>query len=383
MNERFVRMDIGIFASSMVMLGFSIVLVYSSSFVLAQYKFGGADFFLARQIVRAVLALACFMIFLNVDYHFWGRHSRGLYIVVVGLLVYVLVLPGHYAIHGAKRWISLGSIQFQVSELALMILVVHFAERLETLGEMIREAKHLRQFLIKLGIVCGLIYCEPNFSTALVIGFVGLSILFVGGARFQHIIGVFLVALPAAVAVAVYAPYRLRRIIGFLHLPDHTGDIGYQASQALIGLGNGGIFGVGLGRGGQKYMYLPEPHTDFVFSILGEEIGFVGLVAVMAVFGFIIYRGMKTALSAPDKMGQLMAFGFSLVLGIYVIVHACVNTVLVPTTGVPLPFLSYGGMSLIFTMSSMGLILNISSQSGTGQAAFQRMKNARGRQVAS
>ena len=126
---------------------------------------------------------------------------------------------------------------------------------------------------------------------------------------------------------------------------------------------------MGLGEGGQKYFYVPEPHTDFVFSILGEEIGFVGLLAVLAIFGFIIYRGMKIAYNAPDKMGQLMAFGFSFILGMYVVIHACVNTGLIPTTGLPLPFLSYGGMSLIFTMSSMGLLLNISSQSSALRGA--------------
>jgi cell division protein FtsW len=179
-----------------------------------------------------------------------------------------------------------------------------------------------------------------------------------------------LITLPVAAVFAISAPYRLRRITGYLHVSEHKDNIGYQAYQALIGLGNGGIFGVGLGEGGQKYFYLPEPHTDFVFSILGEEIGFVGLLAVLAIFGFIIYRGMKIAYNAPDKMGQLMAFGFSFILGMYVIVHACVNTGIIPTTGIPLPFLSYGGMSLVFTMSSMGLLLNISSQSGALHGAL-------------
>ena len=363
MNERLAKMDIGIFISSLVLVGLSIVLVYSSSFAVAQHKFGEADFFLARQVVRAALALACFMIFINVDYHFWGKHSRAAYILAIVLLVYVLSIPGHHAIHGAKRWISFGVIQFQVSELALMVLVVHFAKQLETAGDALREPKHFSRFLVKIGILCGLIVLEPNFSTACIIGIVGLSMVFVAGARFWHLAGLLLMVIPTAAIVAASAPYRLRRIMGFLHASNHKGDIGYQAYQALIGLGNGGVFGVGLGQGGQKYFYLPEPHTDFIFSILGEEIGFVGLLVVLSLFGFIVYRGIKIALNAPDKMGQLMAFGFSFVFGVYVIVHACVNTGLIPTTGVPLPFLSYGGMSLIFTMSSMGLLLNISSQS--------------------
>ena len=368
MHEKWSRMDIGIFVSSLVMLGLSIVLVYSSSFAVAQDKFGGADFFLSRQIVRAALALVCFMIFINVDYHFWGKQSHIAYVGVIALLAYLLIMPESHAIHGAKRWISLGFIQFQASELALLVVVALFADSLQTIGEEVKDKRQFLIFLIKLGIVCGLIALEPNFSTAMIVGIIGLSILFAAGARFFHLAGLLLIALPAAAVFAISAPYRLRRILAFInslfHVTDHKDGIGYQAHQALIGLGNGGIFGVGLGAGGQKYFYLPEPHTDFVFSILGEEIGFVGLLAVLAIFAFIIYRGIKIACRAPDKMGQLMAFGFSAILGMYVIIHACVNTGLLPTTGVPLPFLSYGGMSLVFTMSSMGLLLNISSQSG-------------------
>jgi cell division protein FtsW len=189
--------------------------------------------------------------------------------------------------------------------------------------------------------------------------------LFVAGSRFWHLAGLALAMIPVAVIVAISAPYRLKRILAFTNMSEHKNGIGYQAYQSLVGLGNGGLFGVGLGQGTQKYFYLPEPHTDFVFSILGEEIGFVGLIIVLALFAFLIYRGMKIAFNAPDKSGQLMAFGFSCIVAIYVIVHACVNTGLIPTTGIPLPFLSYGGMSLIFTMSSMGILLNISSQSKT------------------
>jgi cell division protein FtsW len=236
---------------------------------------------------------------------------------------------------------------------------------LQAAGDSLQEPKQFAQFLIKIALLCGLIILEPNFSTACIIGIVGLSMVFVAGARFWHLAGLLLAIIPAAAVVAASAPYRMRRILGYLHTSNHKGDIGYQAYQALIGLGNGGAFGVGLGEGGQKYFYLPEPHTDFIFSILGEEIGFVGLMAVLALFGFIMYRGMKIAFNAPDKMGQLMAFGFSFILGLYVVVHACVNTGLIPTTGIPLPFLSYGGMGLVFTMSSMGLLLNISSQSKT------------------
>ena len=227
-----------------------------------------------------------------------------------------------------------------------------------------KDGKKFMGYLVKIGIVCGLIGLEPNFSTAALVGFLGICLVFAAGARLSHLALLCGAAVPLAVVAAFGAGYRRHRILAFLHTSDHRGDIGYQAYQALIGLGNGGLFGVGIGQGGQKYFYLPEPHTDFVFSILGEELGFAGAVMVLLLFAFIVYCGIRIALNAPDKMGQLMAFGFTFVLAIYVLIHAAVNVGLVPTTGIPMPFLSYGGMSLLFTMSSMGILLNISSQAG-------------------
>jgi cell division protein FtsW len=372
MTTRFSRIDLGLLVATLAMVGLSIVLVYSSSFAVAQSKFGGADFFLARQLVRAALALGCFMVFINVDYHFWGKNAAIGYVGVIVLLVYVLVAPASKAIHGAKRWISLGFIQFQVSELALLVLVVLLAAQLSQAGDEIKDAKRFMGFLVKIGIVCGLIILEPNFSTAFLVAFLGIVLLFTAGARISHLAALAGAFVPFAVMAAFGAGYRRQRIFAFLHMSDHKGDIGYQAYQALIGLGNGGMFGAGIGQGGQKYFYLPEPHTDFVFSILGEEMGFVGLVLVLLLFAFIVYCGIKIALSAPDKMGQLMAFGFTFVLAIYALIHAAVNVGLVPTTGIPLPFLSYGGMSLLFTVSSMGIILNISSRARN--APYARMK---------
>jgi cell division protein FtsW len=359
-------LNVGLLVSTLLMVGFGIVFVYSSSFALAQSKFGGADFFLGRQLVRAALALGCFMVFINVDYHVWGKYARHTFVGVIVLLIYVLVSPSSRAIHGAKRWISLGFVQFQVSELALLVLVVMLAAQLAAVEDEVKDSRKFMGYLAKIGIICGLIGLEPNFSTASLVGIIGLSMLFVAGARLSHLSVLALAVLPLAVFAAFGAGYRRNRIMAFLHMSDHKSGIGYQAYQALIGLGNGGLFGVGIGEGGQKYFYLPEPHTDFVFSILGEELGFVGLSAILALFAFMVYCGIRIALAAPDRMGRLMAFGFTFVLAMYVIVHAAVNVGLIPTTGIPLPFISYGGMSLLFTVSSMGILLNISSQARNG-----------------
>ncbi len=363
MIDRIAKIDKVIFLLTLLMMGFGIVFVYSSSFAIAQHKFGGSDFFLARHIVRVLLALVCFFVFINIDYHTIGKYSNVAYVMTVIMLIYVLALPDSAAINGAKRWISLGFIRFQVSEFARIVLIITLAMQVHKLGERIREGGIFIQQIIKIGIICGLIIVEPDFSTALIIGCIGLCLLFVSGARILHLLGIVCAFIPLVIISLLTSPYRQQRLMGFLNMADMKDSVGYQVYQSLIGLGHGGLFGVGIGQGEQKYFYLPEPHTDFVFSILGEEIGFVGLMVMFFIFSILLYRGMRIASRAPDKMGQVMAFGLSLMLGIYVILHSFVNTGIVPTTGIPLPFLSYGGMSLIFTMSSMGILLNISSQS--------------------
>ncbi|MBD3240957.1 MAG: putative lipid II flippase FtsW, partial [Chitinivibrionales bacterium] len=344
------------------LLGFGVVLVYSSSFAIAQDRFGGSGFFLERQVVRVLIALVCFVVFINIDYHVWGRLSSLGFMSAVVLLVSVLLLPERYAINGAKRWLMAGGVRFQVSEFARLALIVLIASRCQDLGESIRDWRRFVQTAAKAGAICTLVVLEPDFSTAFVIGTIALAMLFMAGARFWHVSGVVLATLPVMAAGLLLTPYRRERLMSYLSTSERAETVGYQAQQALIGLGNGGLFGVGIGQGKQKYFYLPEPHTDFAFSILGEEIGFVGLLIVFAVFAFIIYRGFRIALNAPDMFGRLTAFGVTLVVASYALVHAAVNVGLVPTTGVPLPFLSYGGVSIVLTMISFGILLNISSQ---------------------
>ncbi len=368
MSNRMARMDFGLFSVVLLMLGFGIVIVYSSSFALAQWRFGGSDFFLARQTVRALLALASFMFFINVDYHIWGKLGNVIYLFAVILLIAVLVHPGSQVINGARRWISIGPVNFQVSELARMALIMVLARNCEKAGPEIKNWNVLVRCLILTGIVCGLILIEPNYSTSLLLGITAMSMLFLSGANILHLGGVMVSMIPLAILLVLKTPYRMARIQGFMKMSSEQANLSYQATQSIIGLGNGGLFGVGIGKGEQKFFYLPEPHTDFAISIIGEEIGFVGLMIVLAMFVFIIYRGMRISLLAPDKLGQMMAFGFTFVVAVYTLIHIFVGTAMMPTTGIPLPFLSYGGMSLVFMMSSMGILLNISSQARYGLA---------------
>jgi len=235
--------------------------------------------------------------------------------------------------------------------------------------------------LVKIGVACGLILIEPNMSTAVVLGTVTIAMIYLSGAKIAHIGSLVLAAIPVAILLVLKTPYRMRRLLAFMNGSGSKENVGYQTYQSLIGLGNGGLFGAGLGKGEQKYFYLPEPHTDFAIAILGEEIGFIGLLCVIALFVYIIWRGMHAALHAPDKMGQLMAFGFTMVVAMYALIHACVGSGLIPTTGIPLPFLSYGGMSIVFMMVSMGIVLNISSQSQHNVVAPHKFKRGRAIEV--
>lgn len=363
MNGRQGSMDWPLFAAILLMLGFGIVLVYSSSFALSQHKYGAADVLLARQSIRALLAIACFMLCINVDYHFWGRWSGVAYIVAIVMLVALFVMPSSHAINGARRWLALGPLQFQVSDFARLALILFLSRKCEQIGLELKTWRVFARQLAIIGIIGGLILIEPNFSTSAIIAVIALGMLFISGARFWHLCAIALPLIPVAVLLVLRTPYRFKRLVGFLDMSDRKSDIGYQAYQSLVGLGNGGLFGVGIGKGQQKFFYLPEAHTDFIFSILGEEIGFIGVMAVFAVLGFIVYRGMRIARNAPDRMGQLLAFGFTFAVALYAVLNASVASGLVPTTGVPLPFLSYGGMSLVFTMASMGIVLNISGHS--------------------
>lgn len=359
-------MDIGLFTATLVLLGFGIVLVYSSSFAVAQKDFGGADFFLFRQMTRALLAVVFFTFFINVDYHFWGKYSGAIYIAAVVLLFCVLMLPEAYAVKGAKRWITLAGVKFQVSDFARMALILMLAKKCGE-GVDFDNWRSLIPHYIRIGILCCLIVFEPDFSTTVIIAITAFAMLFLAGAKVSHLLCTVLAMLPLAVALILRTPYRMKRVVSFMHLEERSGDLGYQVFQSLVGLGRGGMFGAGLGKGEQKYFFLPEPHTDFILSVLGEEFGFIGILLVFGIFAYIVYRGFNIALKAPDRMGQLMAFGFTMAIALYVLVHSSVATGLVPPTGVPMPFLSYGGMSLIFTMSSMGILLNISSQAGGGR----------------
>jgi cell division protein FtsW len=361
MMSKGAKMDTGLFVATLLLLGLGIVLVYSSSFAVAYGKNIGANHFLYRQVTRALIALLLFTFFINVDYRFLSKYSGVIYICAAVLLAGVLLLPESQTINGARRWITLLGVRFQVSDFARMALIIFLAKKCGDENAEFDSWRSLVPHYIRIGLICALVVLEPDFSTCVIIAGIALSMLFVAGVRPRYILGTGLAILPIVVILIKSAPYRMKRLAGFLNMQEQGQGAGYQVAQSLVGLGRGGFLGAGLGKGEQKYFYLPEPHTDFILSVLGEEFGFIGVMSVFLIFAFIVYRGFCISLNAPDRIGQIMAFGFTMAIALYMLIHASVVTGLLPPTGVPMPFLSYGGMSLIFTMSSVGILLNISS----------------------
>lgn len=345
---------------------FSLAFVYSASASIAELKFGSPDKLFFNHGARIFVGIILMLLVSKIDYHIWQKISKPLLIISVILLV--VVLFAGEAAKGASRWLRLGFFSFQPSELAKFAMVLHFATLLTRKQDVIKDFKSgFLPFIIWTVIICGLIALQPNFSTMIVIFFIAIAMMFIGNVNLLYLFATGLVGIAAAGAYAISAPYRLNRIKAFLGISDGNNPIetvNYQLNQALIALGNGGLFGVGPGQNRQSHLFLPESYGDFIFSIIGEEYGFIGLLLILVSFALIFWRGMLIAKKAPDNFGYFLAVGIITTFAIYVFVNAGVNTGLLPTTGVPMPFISYGGTAVLFYATAIGILLNISAQAG-------------------
>jgi cell division protein FtsW len=282
-------------------------------------------------------------------------------LLVISVISLILVILIGTDVNGGKRWIDLGFASVQPSEIAKIAVIIFFASSLsmnyKKLGSF---SKGLLPYLLCLGVFAGLIMLEPHFSATCVILFIGCILLIAAGARIKHFLLLSIPALIGAAGMIMAAPYRLQRVTSFLDpFADKLGD-GWQIIQSLYAIGSGSIFGLGLGQSRQKFLYIPEPHNDFIFSILCEEMGFIGAVIVLGLFGILIFRGIKIAIHAPDLCSSLLAVGITSLIAIEVIVNVAVVTASMPVTGMPLPFFSYGGTTLLINMIAMGILLSIS-----------------------
>jgi len=280
--------------------------------------------------------------------------------VTMVLLGVVLLFP---SINGASRWIQVGPLSLQPSEIAKYVVVLILAKGIEKNGERIKKFfPTVFVYLLVAAFFAGFVYLEKNLSIATVIMIVSIIVIYVGGAKGWQLGAIILSLLPVGLIFILAEPYRLTRLKNFMNPWSDPNGAGYQAIQSLYALGSGGIAGVGLGQSRQKCYYIPEPHNDFIFSIIGEELGFVGCVAIIILFLVLIQRGIKIAIHAKDVYGTLLAVGITSVIAIQAMINIAVVTGAIPVTGVPLPFISSGGSSLVINLTAMGILLNISSQ---------------------
>ena len=358
------RPDYMLLASTIALLVLGTLMVYSASFVVAHNEFNDDAYFLVRQLIWMGMGGVGLFLAMRVDYRRWRRLSLPIMFACIGLLVLVLVPGIGASSYGAVRWIRLGPLQIQPSEIAKLAITLYLADWLARRGAIVRDFfKGLLPFAIMVAVVSGLIAVQPDLGTTAIIVCVAACIFFVGGASLPHI--ALLCAAGASAAMALLAHlsgYQLDRIRAFLDPWSDVQGSGWHTAQGLIALGSGGFFGHGLGNGLQKFYWVPNAHTDAIFAIIGEELGFVGCVGVLALFGILFWRGFLIAWRAPDAFARLFATGLTCTLTVQSLVNVAVVTNSLPYTGVTLPLVSFGGSSTVISLIAIGMLLNISRQ---------------------
>jgi len=355
--------DFILFITTLLLVGIGLVMVFSSSAVTSNIWYDDAYFYFKRQLIWALIGIVCMLVVMKLNY--LRIKDMAIPLMIVALLCLILVVtPLGIEAKGATRSLGVGFLRFSPSELAKIAMVMFLAKVMEVnLDSMRSFVKGIIPYLILIALVCGLIMLQPDLGTAFAIAGTAFFMMLAAGARWSHL-GVIAVSGAGLVAAAIaVAPYRLERFIAFLNPWKYPTDEGFQTIQSLYALGSGGLFGMGLGRSRQKFFYLPEQHTDFIFAILGEELGFLGAFLVICLFLLFAWRGFKIALNAPDTFSSLLATGLTVMVVFQAAINIGVVSGALPVTGITLPFISYGGSSLLFSMIGVGLLLNISRYS--------------------
>lgn len=342
---------------------FGIVMVYSASSVMAAKRYEDSFYFLTRQSIYALIGLCAMASAMMVDYHFWKKYAVPILLVCLAALILVLIPGIGSTVGGSSRWIKLPGFSLQPSEPAKIAFIMYMAYSLDRKQEKVRFfSSGFLPYMVVLALLLILLLMQPDLGSSLTLGCVAMLMLFAAGTRPTYIFSMVLLALPFLYFGVMNVEYRRRRIMAFLDPWSDPMNTGFQIIQSWIGFGAGGIFGEGLGEGKQKMFYLPEAHTDFIFSVVGEELGFLGVVVIAAMFLLVVMRGIRISLAADDLFGRFLAFGITTLIGLQAFINMGVVTGLLPTKGLALPFISYGGSSLVVTLFAMGILLNISSQ---------------------
>jgi cell division protein FtsW len=346
-----------------VLVIFGIMMVFSASSAIAYSEKGDASFYLKKQLLWSFLGLLAMAAMMRVDYHLLRKYVYPIFLTSLFLLVLVLVPGIGKKINGARRWIELFGFTFQPGELIKLTLVIYLAYSLTKKYEKIKTfTVGFVPHIILLLIVAALIMLEPDFGAAVTIGTIVIIMMFVAGTRFYYLAATAIAAVPAIYLAIAHSAYRMRRIMAFMDPWADPLDSGYHIIQSFLAFGSGGIMGTGLGEGTQKLFYLPFAYSDFIFAVIGEELGFIAVVAVIVAFGLFCARGIRIAKKAPDLFGSYLAVGITVLITAEVILNIGVVTGLLPTKGMTLPFVSYGGSSLLTSLTAVGILLNVSSQ---------------------
>ncbi len=346
-----------------ILVVFGLIMVFSASAPAASAYQGNPYYYITRQGIFAVLGIGMMIGLSYIDYHKYAKYA--LPILVLGfLLLFSVYIPGLGVVrNNARRWINIGISTLQPSEVVKVAVIIFFSCSLSIIKDKIKSFKEgLLRYILILGAYALILLKEPHLSATLVILAVGVIMLIVAGARIRHFAYLGLLALPVLGYKLWKQPYQLERITTFFDPFADKADAGFQIVNSLYAIGSGGIFGLGLGMSRQKFLYLPEPQNDFIFAIICEELGLLGALLVLGLFGFLIWKGYRSAQEAPDMFGTLLATGITSLVAIQVALNVAVVTSTLPATGVALPFFSYGGTSLLILLSCMGILLNISRQ---------------------
>ena len=357
-----------LFTATLILVVLGIVMVYSASAIRAQERFGDPAYFLKKQVLWALIGLTAMVWMMGRDYRRLGPYVLPLLLLALGMLILVLVPGIGVKVNGARRWVRFLGLSFQPAELAKLALVAYLARLLAGKEERVREfSAGVLPPLIVTGVFFLLIALQPNYGTAVVVLLAALTMVFAAGARLTHLLAVGAAALPPLGLLLWSVPHVRGRLLAHLQPGGAASPKAlYQVFQSQVALGQGGGLGRGLGEGMQKLYYLPEPHTDFIFAIVGEELGFAGAALVVAFFALLLWRGIRIALAAPDRFGALLALGLISVIVGQAAINFGVVVGLLPITGLPLPLVSFGGSSLVVTLLALGILLSVSQAAGMG-----------------
>lgn len=346
------------------LLALGTLMVYSASSAAAQVHFNDSLYFLKRQLIWVLAGLGLMVAMMRLDYHWWRRSAKPLFYFTLLLLMLVLVPGLGKVVNGARRWLGIGGFYIQPSELAKYTMVLYMAVWMRAHSGVIATLRRgLLPVMLWLGLLFALILKEPDLGTALAISATVFMMLFMAGGKLLHLGSMVGVGILGVAALIWLEPYRMRRLTAFQDPWSDPLNTGYHVIQSLYALGSGGLFGVGFGMSREKFLYLPEPHTDFIFAVLGEETGLFGTLLVLGLFCVLAWRGIRAALRAPDMYGTLLAGGITMTIFLQAMMNIAVVTASMPVTGIPLPFLSFGGSALVMTLGAVGILLNISSWS--------------------